>query len=404
MSARHGLATLAIGAVLAVAGTLLATRTASAGELSGKLPPQGGVALVTWSGGATTDIVSAARAGGCGIQSIWSFPSGFPVGYLVGAPDFVNVAHLAHYPGGQMPAGPILAVCERVEVAPVVYHDAQFTVGVTSNVVYGRGLTHTALGVGAGTPVDLTLDVYRPTAAATTPRPAIVIIHGGSFRGGTSLNGGIVDAARYYAARGWVAFSINYRLADDYGTVPANWSGSTSAYPAIRDAKAAIRWVRANATAYGLDADRITAMGGSAGAISALALGASDDGDYRDELTLEEDWTLATTNPGRTARVATVVDHWGSLSAINALRYYDGRERISANDAPTIIFHGTDDSVVPHSRGIEVRDAYLAAGIPVVLHSMQGVRHSDWNALVNGRSQHAVAIDFIALHQDLDLR
>ena len=42
---------------------------------------------------------------------MWSFVGGFPVGYLVGAPDFVNSHYLTVYPSGEVPAGPLLLVC-----------------------------------------------------------------------------------------------------------------------------------------------------------------------------------------------------------------------------------------------------------------------------------------------------
>lgn len=113
-----------------------------------------------------------------------------------------------------------------------------------------------------------------------------------------------------------MAFSINYRLADQFGTVPNDWVSSQAAYVSVRGTKATVRWVRANAATYGLDPDRITAEGGSAGAI---ALGASNEADYRDELSIEDDPTLGSTSLDRSGRVAIVVDHWGSLSAINAL-------------------------------------------------------------------------------------
>lgn len=401
---RQAVAALVIGAILVTGAAALTRDSAAAGELSGDLPSAGGVALVSWSGGSTSELVDDALAAGCRLGSVWSFPNGFPVGYLAGAPDFVNSAHFALYPGGEMPEGPILVVCERSSGSPVVYRSAQFDVEVTHGVVYAQGLSHAEWGSAQSSTVDLTLDVYEPTTAAATPRPAIILIHGGGFRFGTSRNGAFVNAANYFASRGWVAFSINYRLADAHGTVPDDWVSSNSAYAAIRDAKAAVRWVRAHAEMYGLDPERITAQGGSAGGIAALAVGASDDADYRDELTLEEDWTLATTNRQQSSRVATVVDHWGSLSAVNALKFFDGRSRIDSSDPPTIILHGTEDSVVPYAAGVEVRDAYEAAGISVAFHPIPGAGHSPWNAQIDGRSQNSIVRDFIVKHQDLELR
>lgn len=403
MSLRYILAVLVIGAVLVVAGALVTRNSAAAGELTGDLPADGGVALVSWSGGPTSEIVTEANANGCDLASIWAFPSGFPVGYLVGAPDFVNSGYLGLYPG-DVPSGPILLVCARIPDTPVVYRNEHFEVDVTHDVVYGRGLSHADWGSSQTTTVDLRLDVYEPTAAATAPRPVVVMIHGGGFYSGSSRAGAFVAGANYYASRGWVAFSINYRLADAHGTVPDGWVSSQAAYVAIRDAKAAIRWIRANAATYNLDTDRIAVEGGSAGAISALALGATNEADYRDELSLDDDPTLATTNLGQSARVATVIDHWGSLSAVNAAQFFDGQPRIDSSDAPTLIIHGTEDSIVPYAAGLAVRDAFEAAGIPVELVPIPGAGHSPWSTEIGGRPQFDIARDFIVEHQNLDLR
>ena len=59
--------------------------------------------------------------------------------------------------------------------------------------------------------VTLTLDVYSPTAGAPAG-PAIVLVHGGAWGNGKAED---LDAEGALVAReGWVAFSINYRLAD----------------------------------------------------------------------------------------------------------------------------------------------------------------------------------------------
>lgn len=52
-------------------------------------------------------------------------------------------------------------------------------------------------------------------------------------------------------------------------------------YPAMRDAKAAVRWIRANAEHYNLSPEHITAIGGSAGACSVVGLASTFEGDYK---------------------------------------------------------------------------------------------------------------------------
>lgn len=110
----------------------------------------------------------------------------------------------------------------------------------------------------------LRLDAYVP-AATGGARPAVLLIHGGEFRTGDKAS--FEPEARKIAARGWVAFSINYRL------------DVTPAFPAeLDDAQAAVRWVRANATQYEVDPERIGVLGESAGGTLAGLLATSGRG------------------------------------------------------------------------------------------------------------------------------
>ena len=100
---------------------------------------------------------------------------------------------------------------------------------------------------------QLMLDAYVPTAK-TRKRPAILLVHGGAWRAGDKSN--FTDDGMKLAQLGYVAFSINYRLA------PAH------PYPAaVDDVEAAVRWVRvpAQVKTYKLDPKRVGAIGASAG-------------------------------------------------------------------------------------------------------------------------------------------
>lgn len=105
---------------------------------------------------------------------------------------------------------------------------------------------------------ELLLDVYHPEGAG--PFPAVLVVHGGSWRGGSKQ-----QLARYagpLAERKYVAFAINYRLA------PAH------KFPAqIEDCRAALEWIRRNASTYHVDPERIGGMGYSAGAHLVALLG-----------------------------------------------------------------------------------------------------------------------------------
>lgn len=108
---------------------------------------------------------------------------------------------------------------------------------------------------------ELTLDLYQPKTTGPL-RPAIVCIHGGGwFKGDRSS---MSNLAMAFASRGYVAVTISYRL-----------SGEAKFPAAIQDAKAAVRWLRAEATTYGVDPEKIGVAGLSAGGHLAALLATS---------------------------------------------------------------------------------------------------------------------------------
>jgi acetyl esterase/lipase len=118
---------------------------------------------------------------------------------------------------------------------------------------------------------ELLLDIYLPTEKSPKPRPAVVLIHGGSW---TSFDKGTMARMVNFLARsGFVAVSVNYRLLHDReNRGPAQ----------LDDVQRAVRWLRANASKYDIDPDHIGAFGHSAGAQLAALLGMEDTRDNSD--------------------------------------------------------------------------------------------------------------------------
>ncbi|MGH7519180.1 MAG: Ig-like domain-containing protein [Gemmatimonadales bacterium] len=120
--------------------------------------------------------------------------------------------------------------------------------------VYGAttrlGLTYCTPG---GTAVKL--DVYFPSKTFPRPRPAVVYIHGGGWVSGNSTGAPeLAELRQKLLDRGYVFLSLNYR------------HGPTHKWPAQgQDVRCAIRFLRANAFAYGINQAMILAVGRSAG-------------------------------------------------------------------------------------------------------------------------------------------
>ncbi len=302
------------------------------------------------------------------------------------------------------PTVPIEPTATEVQVglAPV-FRGSVFSVQVDGNVVYGQGLQRSSWSDTGGWPMNLTLDVYRPVAPPQL-RPSMLLFHGGGFRGGAAHFPNMVATANYFAARGWVVFSVNYRLEDDFGSVPLDWPEEPGklVYPAGRDAKAAVRWVHANAAEYNVSTDHITVFGGSAGGMLALMLGASDEADFRDELDITADPTLATTNLTASAAVQTVVVFWGDGNLLNGLRFYDGRNRYDSGDSPTLFVHGTEDRTIVLARAEAAYRALMEVGVWVEFEVLEGEGHAAWEAVLDdGRALLEGVFDFVVEQQGL---
>jgi hypothetical protein len=262
--------------------------------------------------------------------------------------------------------------------------------------------------------MPLLMDSYVPNNNSQN-RPLLMLIHGGGFIGGTKQQEPLVAMANYYAARGFVVFSIDYRLKDDKGTVPQEWIDASSdivttypgqllaAYPAHRDAKAALRWIVANAHNYNINTDYITIGGGSAGATASIGIGVSDLVDYKDELSINDDNTLSSTNLSETYEVKTILDFWGSAKTIEVLELIYGYERFDQSIPAMFIAHGTADATVPFSNAIDLKAIYEFNNTEFIYYSLEGSGHGAWSATVDGKSLSDLSFDFIVDNQNLNI-
>lgn len=267
-------------------------------------------------------------------------------GLVACAPDTARVAPAA------------ASVSEQVRIYPGV--------AVTENVAYGPDRSQV-------------LDVCQPADAEASslnngPRRAIISVHGGSWREGDKASPHWRSACEWLASEGFVAFSLNYRLAP-VAPFPA----------AIEDVRAAVEWLRqpAQVESYGYDAAMIGAFGGSAGGNLVALLGASGTGA----------WDVGT-------RVAAVVDLSGPIDLTTAGGYpaqfaqyqldylgCDDYDRcptartasphlsVDPTDPPIFVAHARDE-IIPPAQGEALLRALKANGVEHAYVEVPGSAHS----------------------------
>ena len=261
-----------------------------------------------------------------------------------------------------------------------------------------------------------------------------MFIHGGGFTGGVKHKPEIIEMGKYYASRGWVYVSIDYRTTEELGDIdgmsqqeiidyydgiaPEEWvehtftgaestkqiQQSVAMYAAQRDSKAALRYIVANADTYSIDVDEIAVGGASAGSITTIALGISDLGDFRDEISIDKDPTLATTNLNETYDVKSMVYFWGSKVKLDVFEAVYGVERYDAGDPELFMAHGDgNDPVTPYEGALALQDIYDSLNVHSELVTLEGHGHGAWNAVVDGKGLFELTFDFLMERQNLEL-
>lgn len=221
---------------------------------------------------------------------------------------------------------------------------------------------------------ELHLDIYEPAETNAKPRPAVILIHGGGW---SAFDKSTMRGMGGFLSRsGFVAFAVDYRL----------FKAGENRWPAqLDDVQRAVRWIRANASRYGVDPEHIGAFGHSAGAQLAALLGMEDTRDNADSALAKY-----------SSRVQAVVDVSGPtdftvnhdpdgdafFTAFLGASFSQNPElwrdaspvfHVSKDDAPFLIFHGTQDQDVPMAQAQELNDKLKSAGAPVTLIKVDDV-------------------------------
>jgi acetyl esterase/lipase len=244
---------------------------------------------------------------------------------------------------------------------------------VAHGVVYGTGAGEALL-----------LDIYRQRTPEAS-QPAVVLIHGGGMWTGSRTH--MEASARHLAQAGFVTFSIDYRLVDA-ATGQHRWPAQ------IDDVQLAVRWVRAHAADYGVDATRVGAFGWSAGGQLAALLGARETRDLTAPLAglssraacvvaIAPDIDLAAyTEPPALHEVVALL---GGTHREVPEQYRDASPLtwIDRRTAPFLVIHGDQDDVVPIEQSRRLMAALHSAKVDVQYLELAGAGHHglEWSQI-----------------------
>lgn len=219
------------------------------------------------------------------------------------------------------------------------------------------------------------LDLYLPTTSSG-PFPLVIMVHGGGFMFGDKADGAGLTGVDQLLANGYAVASINYRLSGE------------AIYPAqIYDAKAAVRFLRANADEYNINPEKFGAWGASAGGNLVALLGTTCG--------VAELEGSELGNADQSSCVQAVVDWFGPIDFLKMDEQFAGSNcpqnhndasspesmlvgapiqtvpdlvkttnpmnYVDATDAPFIIQHGSADCNIPPVQGKDLAEVLGAA-------------------------------------------
>jgi acetyl esterase/lipase len=256
----------------------------------------------------------------------------------------------------------------------------------TTNVVYSSPAKPD------GSTKQLTMDILAPSTGAAA-KPLVVYVPGGGFM--SAQTGGSPGLKTFVAESGFVVASVQYRTIPD-GAVYTD---------GIKDVKSAIRYLRAHATEYGINPDKVAVWGESAGGYLVSMVGTTN-GDKAFE---------AGDNLDQSSDVQAVIDDFGSSDMTKFAADYDAKTKavyatpdnfvatyilgpnsgktvqddpaaaarsnpithVTASDPPFALFHGSKDPIVSPSQTLLLHNALTKAGVANTRYVVEGAGHGE---------------------------
>ena len=246
---------------------------------------------------------------------------------------------------------------------------AQQQFEMTANILYGTVNGH-----------DLKLDLYLPMDS-TNP-PLLIWVHGGAWRSGSKER--VLTTA--FVEQGYAMARVDFRLSGD------------AMFPAqIHDIKAAIRFLRGNATSLGYDASRIGILGTSSGGHLVALVGTTNGhdnlegtvGDYLDQSSDVQAVVSYFGASNLTTILKQSTPHGLSVRvpALDLLLGGQPEEKeslarlaspvfhVDATDRPMLLLHGDQDPQMPINQSHELHNAYKERTLQVQFEVVHGAAH-----------------------------
>ena len=208
----------------------------------------------------------------------------------------------------------------------------------------------------------LKMKVWNPPGKQLTKKyPAIIFFFGGGWKQGSIKQ--FEAQAKYFASKGLVAVTVDYRIAQLNHTTP---------FEAVKDARSAIRYLRANSAQLNIDESRIVAAGGSAGGHLAAASDLIELDEATDELKVSA-------RPNAVILYNPVINNgpggYGYKLFGDSYKKISPFHNIMKGAAPTLIMSGTEDKIVPVPIIKSYQDKMIAMGNRCEVHFYNGQGH-----------------------------
>lgn len=213
----------------------------------------------------------------------------------------------------------------------------------------------------------LYIQIHHPESMDTTKKhPAIVFFYGGGWVNGSM--GQLEPHARHFSQRGMICMLVDYRVSERHNTTP---------FESLKDAKSAIRYVRAHADNLHVDTSKIVAAGASAGGHLAAATAFVDD--YNEAT----DNMSVSCIPDALILFNPVIDNgpggYGFDRVGEAYKNFSPLHNIKKRAPPTIMFLGTEDVLIPVETARYYQKVMEKVNSICELHLFKGQGHGFFN-------------------------